>query len=115
MGGDAGYSWGGRLHFALFLLWVANRAGLGTGDRKADLLPGRLWALWDALRLHVFLAQSLFVKQVADLHDVPNDLHRPCGRLFTGGEVILHFFQVGSRSPALFILVPAKSFDQEKR
>lgn len=110
MRGDAGNSWRGRLRFALFLLRATDGAGLGTRDWQADLLPGHLGTLWDPLGLHVLLTQSLFVKQVANFHDVSNDLHWACDCFLTGREVILHFFQVRSRSPALFILVPVKSF-----
>lgn len=107
VGGDASHSWRGRLCFTLSIWGGAYGAGFGAGNRQADLLPGHLGALWSAVRLQVFLSGGPLVAQVADLHDVSNDLHGSGDCFFTWRDVILHLLQVRRRSPALFILVPA--------
>lgn len=107
MGGDAGHSWRGRLCFTLSIWWGADGAGFGAGNRQADLLPGHLGALRSAVRLRVLLGGRPLVAQVADLHDVSDDLDRSGDRLLTRGDVVLNLLQVRRRSPALFILVPA--------
>lgn len=107
MGGNASDSWRGRLCSNLSIWWGDDGAGFGAGNRQADLLPGHLGALRSGVRLQVFLGGGPLATQVADLHDVSNDLHGSGDSLFTWWDVIFHLLQVRSRSPALFILVPA--------
>lgn len=107
MGGDPSHSWRGGLRFTLPIWWGGNGAGLGAGNGQADLLPGHLGALRGTVRLQVFVGGGPLVAQVADLHDVSNNLHGSCDGLFTWRDVVLHLLQVRRRSPALFVLVPA--------
>lgn len=108
---DAGHSWRGRLCFSLSIWWGADRAGFSAGNRQADLFPGHLRALQSTVRLRILLSGGPLVAQIADLHDVANDLYGSGDCLLTGGDVVLHLLQVRRRSPALFILVPAILID----
>lgn len=74
-----------------------------VGHGQADLALGDVALRCNAtlpVSLDVLLANRLLLQQVADLHDVADDLHGACQGFLTGGEIFLHLFQVGSRGPA---------------
>ena len=48
---------------------------------------------------------ALLLEEVADLHDVADDLHGAGQGLLPGGEVLLHLLQVRGGGPALFTQV----------
>ena len=132
MGGDArhgrrgGLSGRGRLRLALSVQqrrrWHGGACGGGSNaghisnglcawQWQADLPPRQQGALLGEGRRRrhgVLVAQWLLVvQQVADLHDVADDLDGARRRLLPlRGEVLLHLFEVGGRGPAFLILVP---------
>lgn len=71
-------------------------------DGEADLFLGDGGFRSLAFRRRLLLPRCLLVEQVADLHDVPNDLHRTRQVLLPGWQVILGFLQIGRWCPALF-------------
>ena len=85
------YSRGSWLCFALCFLWCVASADVRAGDRQADLPSRHTGAfLWEGFSLHILLTQGFLVEQVADFHDVANDLHWTSHSLLTGGELIFH-------------------------
>lgn len=75
------------------------------GHRQADLALGEVaFRRGSALSvcLDVLLANRLLLQQVADLHDVSDDLHGARQRLLPWGEILFNLLQVGGRGPALF-------------
>lgn len=108
--GNPGHGWGALGQLGDGPLGDTQGAAVGSiaEDGQADLLlgDGGLWGLafsWGGL----LVPGCLFVQQVADLHDVPDDLHRACQILLPCWQVILGFLQVGCWCPALFAQVSA--------
>ena len=108
--GNPGHGWGALGQLGDGPLGDAQRAAIGgvAEDGQADLLlgDGGLRALAFS-RGGLLVPGCLLVQQVADLHDVPNDLHWACQILLPCWQLVLGFLQVGCWRPALFAQVSA--------
>lgn len=108
LGGDPGHSWRALGQLGYGPLRDPQGAAIGgvAEDGQADLLlgDGGLWALAFA-RQGLLVPRCLLVQQVADLHDVPYDLHWARQVLLPCWQVILGFLQVGCWCPAFFAQV----------
>lgn len=108
LGGNPGHGWGALGQLGDGPLGDPQGTAIGgiAEDGQADLLlgDGGLWALAFG-RWSLLVPRRLLVQQVADLHDVPNNLYGARQVLLPCWQVVLGFLQVGCWCPAFFAQV----------